>query len=92
MPSQTRALLHRAAHLPGDPTHGATPEEVADAFAITAPRVRNDIKVLRGWHGMNPRTGRKHLPDARDITAAQARGIGVYQVEELLVDASSSIR
>jgi LysM repeat protein len=68
-------------------SHGATPEEVADAFSITAPRVRNDIKVLRDWLGVNPRTGRKHLPDARDSAAARARGIGVYQVEDLLVDA-----
>jgi hypothetical protein len=67
--------------------HGATPEEVADAFSITGPRVRNDIKVLRDWLGVNPRTGRKHLPDARDSAAARARGIGVYQVEYVLVDA-----
>jgi LysM repeat protein len=67
--------------------YGATPEEVADAFSITGPRVRNDIKVLRDWLGVNPRTGRKHLPDARDSAAARARGIGVYQVEDLLVDA-----
>jgi LysM repeat protein len=67
--------------------HGATPDEVADAFSITGPRVRNDIKVLRDWLGVNPRTGRKHLPDARDSAAARARGIGVYQVEDLLVDA-----
>jgi nucleoid-associated protein YgaU len=67
--------------------HGATPEEVADAFSITGPRVRNDIKVLRDWLGVNPRTGRKHLPDARDSAAARARGVGVYQVENLLVDA-----
>jgi hypothetical protein len=68
-------------------SHGATPEEVADAFSITGPRVRNDIKVLRDWLGVNLRTGRKHLPDARDSAAARARGIGVYQVEDLLVDA-----
>lgn len=67
--------------------HGATPEEVADAFSISGPRVRNDIKILRDWLGTNPRTGRRHLPDARDSAAAQARGIGVYQVEGLLTDA-----
>jgi LysM repeat protein len=67
--------------------HGATPEEVADAFSITGPRVRNDIKVLRDWLGVDPRTGRKHLPDARESASARARGIGVYQVEDLLVDA-----
>ena len=67
--------------------HGATPEEVADAFSITLARVRNDVKVVRDWLGVNPRTGRKHLPDAREAPAAQARGIGVYQVEDLLTDA-----
>jgi hypothetical protein len=56
--------------------HGATPEEVADAFSLTGPRVRNDIKVLRDWLGVNPRTGRKHLPDARDSAAARAGGVG----------------
>jgi LysM repeat protein len=66
--------------------HGATPEEVADAFNITGPRARNDVKVVRDWLGVNPRTGRKHLPDAREAPAAIARGVGVYQVEGLLVD------
>ena len=37
--------------------------------------------------GVNPRTGRRHLPDARAAAGAQARGIPVYQVEDLLVDA-----
>jgi LysM repeat protein len=81
-PYYTELLTYLATRL-----HGATPEEVADAFSITGPRVRNDIKVLRDWLGVNPRTGRKHLPDARDSAAARARGIGVYQVEDLLVDA-----
>ena len=67
--------------------HGATPEEVADAFSLTGPRVRNDIKVLRDWLGINTGTGRKHLPDARESVAARVRGVGVYQVEGLLVDA-----
>ena len=46
--------------------HGATPEEVADAFDINPARVRNDIKMVRDWLGTNPRTGRLHLPDARE--------------------------
>jgi len=66
--------------------HGSTPEEVADAFSITTARARNDVKIIRDWLGVNPRTGRKHLPDARNNAAARARGIGVYQVEGLLVD------
>ncbi len=66
--------------------HGATPDQVADAFSLTPARVRNDIKVLRDWLGTNPRTGRRHLPDARDTAAARARGMAVYQVEGVLVD------
>ena len=65
--------------------HGATVAEVAEAFA--AGRVREDVKILREWLGVNPRTGRRHLPDAREAAGARARGIPVYQVEDLLVDA-----
>ena len=42
---------------------------------------------MRDWYGINPRTGEKHLPDARESTAAKAAGVGVYQVDGLLVDA-----
>ncbi len=66
--------------------YGATPDEVADAFSLTNAQVRNDIKIVRDWLGTNPRTGRKHLPDAREAPAAKTRGIGVYQVEGLLTD------
>ena len=67
--------------------HGATPEEVARAFNINPARVRNDVKIARDWLGTNPLTGRLHLPDARESEAARARGIGVYQIEGLLIDA-----
>jgi hypothetical protein len=66
--------------------HGATPDQVAAAFALTPARVRNDMKVLRDWLGTNPRTNRRHLPDARDTPAGRARGLAVYQVDGLLVD------
>ncbi|MFC3687288.1 LysM peptidoglycan-binding domain-containing protein [Aquipuribacter hungaricus] len=67
--------------------HGATPDEVADAFNITASKTRDYVKVVRDWLGTNPRTGSPHLPDARLSAAGQLRGVGVYQVEDLLVDA-----
>jgi hypothetical protein len=35
---------------------------------------------------VKPSTGRRHLSDPRDSAAARARGIGVYQVEDLLLD------
>ncbi len=67
--------------------HGATPAELADAFGIAPARARNDVKIVRDWLGVNPRTGTKHLPDADKSAAAKARGVGVYQVQDVLVDA-----
>jgi len=67
--------------------HGATTEEVADAMRIPTGRVRKDILALRTWLGVNPRTGRPHVPDSRRTDAARLRGQAAYQVEDLLVDA-----
>ena len=67
--------------------HGATPDELADAMNVSVGKARDYAKVIREWLGTNPRTGDPHLPDARRAPAAQARGIGVYQVQDLLVDA-----
>lgn len=67
--------------------HGATTEEVADAMRIPTDRVRKDILALRNWLGVNPRTGRQHLPDSRQTDAARLRGQAAYQVEDVLVDA-----
>ena len=71
----------------GTRPYGATLAHLADAFGITLGRARTDIKSVRDWLGVNPRTGEKHLPDARQSTAAKARGVGVYQVDGLLIDA-----
>jgi LysM repeat protein len=71
----------------GTRPYGATPAHLADAFGITVGRARTDIKTVRDWLGVNPRTGVKHLPDARESAAAKARGVGVYQVDGLLIDA-----
>lgn len=66
--------------------HGATPAQLAEDFGITVGRARTGIATVRDWLGVNPRTGRKHLPDARQSPAGKARGVGVYQVDGLLVD------
>jgi nucleoid-associated protein YgaU len=71
----------------GTRPYGATPAQLADAFGIAVGRARTDIKAVRDWLGVNPRTGEKHLPDARESAAAKARGVGVYQVDDLLIDA-----
>ena len=67
--------------------HGATPEEVAAAFDdISLAKVRGYVNILRDWLGTNPRTGAPFLPDARKSAAYRARGVGAYQVEDLLLD------
>lgn len=66
--------------------NGATVDQVADAFTLTPARVRNDMKILRDWLGTNPRTGRRHLPDARESPAGRAQGLAIYQVDGILVD------
>jgi LysM repeat protein len=65
---------------------GATTEEVAEAFSISPARVRVDVNRLREWLGRNPRTGGKYIPDARDAPSAHARGMGVYEAIDVLVD------
>ena len=68
--------------------HGVTPDEVADAFNLKAPKARGYVKVVRDWLGTNPATGGKHLPDATDAPATKTRGVNVYQIDDgLLVDA-----
>ncbi|MBM6402298.1 LysM peptidoglycan-binding domain-containing protein [Phycicoccus sonneratiae] len=67
--------------------HGATPDELAEAMGITPAKAREYARIIREWLGTNPRTGDKHLPDARQAPAAKTRGVGVYQVQDVLVDA-----
>lgn len=67
--------------------HGATPDEVADTFNISQTKARDYVNTVRDWLGTNPRTGDKHLPDARKAPLAQMRGTSVYQVLDALVDA-----
>lgn len=66
---------------------GATPNELAEAFGITPAKTRDYVRIVRDWLGTNPNTGDPHLPDARKAPAAQARGQGVYEVLDVLVDA-----
>jgi nucleoid-associated protein YgaU len=66
---------------------GATPDELADALGLTASKARGYAKTVRDWLGTNPRTGQPHLPDARRTPEAISRGVAIYQVQDLLVDA-----
>lgn len=80
-PYMTELLTFIAVH-----PHGATPAEVADAFGITAAKVREYVRLVREWLGTNPRTGELHLPDARYGQGAAHRKTAVYEVVDLLVD------
>ena len=66
--------------------HGATPGEVADAFATTTAKAREYVRIVRDWLGRNPRTGEPHLPDARLARGAVHRGTPVYEVQDILID------
>ncbi len=66
--------------------HGATPAELADAFGLTNAKAREYVRIVRDWLGTNPRTGTLHLPHAQDAPSAITRGIGVYEVADVLVD------
>ena len=78
----TEALAYLALH-----PHGVTGDQVAAALGITVERARTVISTLRLWLGTNPATGSPHLPDAKSSPQAKARGVGLYLVEDLLVDA-----
>ncbi len=68
--------------------HGATRDEVCDAFGISPGKCRDYVNIVRDWLGTNPHTGEPHLPHADKSPAAQARGLNLYQVDHgLLVDA-----
>lgn len=67
--------------------NGATTGELADTFNITAGKAREYARIVREWLGTDPLTGDRHLPDARQAPAAIDRGVGAYQVLNVLVDA-----
>ena len=78
----TEVLAYLATH-----PDGVTAEELAEAFSITPIKAREYARTVREWLGANPRTGEKHLPDAREAPGARDNGVGVYQVLDVLVDA-----
>jgi hypothetical protein len=67
--------------------HGAQMDQIAEAFNLKNESAYSRLKDLRAWFGVNPRTGEMHLPDARKSKASQKRGVSVYEIEDLLVDA-----
>ncbi|PUA79479.1 LysM peptidoglycan-binding domain-containing protein [Nocardioides currus] len=67
--------------------HGATREQIEDAFSIKDAKARDYANTVRDWLGINPRTGEKYLPDADKSPAKKLTGVNAYQVDDgLLVD------
>ena len=82
-PYFTELLAYLALHR----KHGATREEIGEAFGITPGKVRDYTNTVREWLGTNPTTGEPHLPHADKAPATKLRGVNVYQVDDgLLVD------
>ncbi len=65
---------------------GVTLDQLATAFGLKPQRTRAVMTHLRQWLGTNPRTNTPHIPDARSSEKAKARGVGLYLVEDLLLD------
>ena len=72
--------------------HGATVEQVADAFNIAPSTARKYVHNIRDLLGVRPDTGQEYVPHADKSEAGKARGVGVYQLTGLLVDADLFLR
>lgn len=82
-PYFTELLAYLALHR----RHGATREEIGEAFGVTPGKVRDYTNTVREWLGTNPTSGEPHLPHADKAPATKLRGVNVYQVDDgLLVD------
>ena len=65
---------------------GVSSRHVGDAFGIKQSRARTDLASIREWFGTSARTGEQHLPAASTSPAHTARGVGGYQLNDVLVD------
>ncbi|MEV5003853.1 LysM peptidoglycan-binding domain-containing protein [Nocardioides sp. LML1-1-1.1] len=88
-PYFTELLAYLALHR----KHGATREQIEEAFSITGGKVRDYTNIVRDWLGTNPRTGEDHLPYAENAPGTKLTGVNVYQVDDgLLVDLDLFLR
>jgi nucleoid-associated protein YgaU len=67
--------------------HGASTDQIATAFSLAPGSARKYISTLRDILGTNPKTGKPYLPNANESKSAKARGVNVYQLTGILVDA-----
>lgn len=86
-PAKSRAYYVEAMSFLAAHPNGVTNDELVEAFTITRERAHTIISNLRRWLGTNPTTGQPYIPEARKSPQAEARGIGLYLIDNLLVDA-----
>jgi len=72
--------------------HGATVDQVAEAFTIAPGTARKYVHNVRDLFGVRPDTGQEYVPHADKTEAGKARGVGVYQLAGLIVDADLFLR
>lgn len=80
-PYYTEMLAYLATRAPSATLSWPTPSR------SLPPRPATTCAAFTTGSAPTPRTGDPHLPDARKAPAAIARGVGVYQVLDLLIDA-----
>jgi len=66
---------------------GVTPAQMADALDIQTNTLHTRINTLRKWLGRTEETGQWRLPESTLSPAARTRGVPVYQLEDVLLDA-----
>jgi len=67
--------------------HGASADEIATAFSLTAGSTRSYLTRLRELLGDDPDTGQPYLPNADESPAKKTRGVNIYKLGAVLVDA-----
>ncbi len=73
------------AHLVTHP-RGVTTEQLACEFDVKGNVVHNYMAAARKWVGIDPNTGKSHIPDCTKTEAGRKRGMGVYQIVGVLSD------
>jgi len=72
--------------------HGVPPEELASVFNLTPGKAREYARTIRLWLGKHPHTGALYLPHAPEAPSAQTRGVPLYELNSVLVDAHLMFR
>ena len=80
-PFYTELLAFLALH-----PEGVTTEQLVGAFGKAPVQMRKHMSTIRDWLGKDPATGKPYLPAANASAAHHERGLGLYQLDGVLVD------